>query len=525
MHRLILALFTSALIARSAEPVKPGGLFVNLPADGIVDFTPWPGEIDKLSKPQIEQALGELVKRYARGNVRALLFNVNYQRTCFETDAWDTYWKLPDPSKVGHWQRNFWKLHKAGVDPFSILIRDARKAGISPWISFRMNDHHYFDDPARVNTYLLDDASARPGKFFNYGDPRIRKHVQALIAAALERYDMDGIELDLLRTPGNYHSIEAMNSFVAGLAKIIDAQEKKRGHAIQLAVRVPSLPEDGRKLHIDATAWARAGHIDVIIPSNFDSLDNAIPVARWREEIGGAKCKIIPGTSYFEYETRWGDVGHRLMATPEGLRALTVNTFHEGGDAVYLYNFFNPGSFYQKVMQPDGSFKTIDQFGTMLDEGGVVEDCIDKPRRHILSPHQPSIQDVKTHMPARLKPGQSLSYDIPTGPADPARPYIVRIMIDDFEGFESAAFTVSVNQTEATAIEDMPRDPAYTFKSQPAKNAKHPSELGARVMQFAAKPNSVRDGANKITITNPASKEQRMRWVEVYVGAKNAAND
>ncbi|NJK94411.1 MAG: hypothetical protein HC905_05275 [Bacteroidales bacterium] len=65
-----------------------------MPPDGIINCAPWPGNIADLSKDQIEQTIEAYINSYANTNVKAILFNVNYQRVCYDSKVWDTYWDV-----------------------------------------------------------------------------------------------------------------------------------------------------------------------------------------------------------------------------------------------------------------------------------------------------------------------------------------------------------------------------------------------------------------------------------------------
>ncbi|NJK94410.1 MAG: hypothetical protein HC905_05270 [Bacteroidales bacterium] len=142
-----------------------------------------------------------------------------------------------------------------------------------------------------------------------------------------------------------------MNIFMNDLRILVDQKETEKKHDIKIAVRVPSLPEDAIKWKLNPVYWAQKGYVDAIMPTNFDSYDNDIPVEVWKDKIGkGHEIMFLPGTSYFEYETSWG-TGNRLSQTAEGLRAITVNACFRGGDGIYLYNFFNASDFNQKKLR------------------------------------------------------------------------------------------------------------------------------------------------------------------------------
>ena len=101
-------------------------------------------------------------------------------------------------------------LFEGGTDVYAVWIAQCREAGISPWMSVRMNDVHDGrdeDGPMHsdlwktrhdfwLNTYSGGTLFARQ---LDYARPEVRQLYMAVVAELLERYDCDGIELDFMR--------------------------------------------------------------------------------------------------------------------------------------------------------------------------------------------------------------------------------------------------------------------------------------------------------------------------------------
>ena len=173
------------------------------------------------------KALDAWVDQYAHTQVRELMLCPNAMRTSYGSKVWTPIWKgldpqagpdqplfasLPPEQRPAAWQfaHNAWKLDHDGIDVYKRWINRARKWGISPWISMRMNDvhcvydeHHYFHSDfwrqnpqfRRVN-YRFSPWTDRA---FDYGHPEVRKYHMALVRELAERYDFDGLELDWMR--------------------------------------------------------------------------------------------------------------------------------------------------------------------------------------------------------------------------------------------------------------------------------------------------------------------------------------
>ena len=175
--RYTLTLFAVLLLARpgSAQGAPPEGrstdrapVIVNQAADAIICYlyqklNPQPGK--GATRDMVLAALDRIVDQYQDTGVSHVFWNVNYQRVAYRSNAWPSYWDVPDPEQsTTEWPRGYYELHKLGIDDvFARLIPRSRERGLSPWISLRMNDHPYGNDLAETNR----KTAASPGR--NWG--------------------------------------------------------------------------------------------------------------------------------------------------------------------------------------------------------------------------------------------------------------------------------------------------------------------------------------------------------------------
>jgi len=176
----VLVLAGCRLISPTTQADR-NGIYLNMSADAIPIEAKFCKEergvskeeaINRCTKEEVVDALNKFVDYYAGTQVKGMFLNVNYQRACYDSKVMESYWNLDDPEKeISGWPRMFWALKKKGVDAFDVCIRRCRTDKISPWISVRMNDHHYFDTPSRINRLWLDHPEFRtrpPNGLFNY---------------------------------------------------------------------------------------------------------------------------------------------------------------------------------------------------------------------------------------------------------------------------------------------------------------------------------------------------------------------
>lgn len=271
---LCAALASLAAEAQPAQPTEATAgqkpVIVNMAADGVVNFVLHTIEQPFGKGATREMALAALdkeVDQYQGLGVSHLFWNVNYQRVGYNSAAWPSYWDMPDPEKqVTEWPRTYYELHKLGIDDvFARLIPRCRERGISPWISLRMNDHHYTGDPSRVSPLLFDHPELRHhrGKgLFNYARPEVREHYLKLVSEVLQRYDVDGLYLFnhfeavggniRLRTPAGKNTNECtVAQFLHAAGDWASATRLPRVHALAYTGR-----------HSASSAWVKRNAAD-----------------------------------------------------------------------------------------------------------------------------------------------------------------------------------------------------------------------------------------------------------------------
>ncbi len=321
-----------------------GGIILNFSADAILIDADMGDDIDSISKEHALNALNNFVDKYANTQVTSMFFNVNYQRACYDSEVMEAYWDVENPEKqVIDWPRMFWKIHKKGIDPFEVCIKRSRQKNISPWISIRMNDHHYFDDSTRINKLWQNHPEYRLSQnaMFNYAKKEVRDYYFSFVKEALEKYDVDGVELDWMRTNTLFvkgeekQGILLINQFTRDIRELTQQLSIEKGHPVQIAVRVPSSPEIGKSFGLDCVNWANEGLTDILIPSNwFVPTNFDIPVELWKDEIGDeADCIIAPGADFAHCFAKNKYV-KQVSSNIETMRGFSASAFSCGADAI-----------------------------------------------------------------------------------------------------------------------------------------------------------------------------------------------
>jgi hypothetical protein len=338
---------------------------------------------------------GETVDRYVDGMAAAgagvLLCCTNARRTNYRTRVWDAYWDGYDPTgpdsqsffaavpkqEVRDYRRlvdNMWLVDHEGIDYPARMIERCRHDGISPWITLRMNDCHFnniSDHPFHGSFWKNNPQYARkncPGYFatcLDYAHPAVRDFYKALVAEVLDRYDMDGLELDFMRecylfsAGKEAEGMPVLTAWLGDVRKLVDAAAAKRGHSVRLGVRVPSRPEVASGWGLDVATWVKKGLIDVLVATpRWATLELDMPLEQWRKLLDAegdspmiaASCRnnrdSPRGTSKvtlaggLEILYRPFPGGPATTVSPALARGAAVNVLAGGADAVYLFNYF-----------------------------------------------------------------------------------------------------------------------------------------------------------------------------------------
>jgi len=250
-------------------------------------------------------------------------------------------------------------MSEAGDDVYRIWTDQIREAGVSPWMSVRMNDVHGAHDDQNPTccelwkqhhefwraTYRGGNWNARE---LDYAHPEVRKLYMDVIAELLERYDCDGIELDFSRfghvfRPGHEtENAHLLTDFVREVRRRCNAKALVVGHKVGVCVRVPADPADAFGSGYDVQSWIDEGLIDILAPAPFFSSSwSDLPVREWKRMVRGTTIILAPGLEAgyrpypnfpdFTYDARQDYAAADLF-------------YSRGADAIYCFNHFGPNA-------------------------------------------------------------------------------------------------------------------------------------------------------------------------------------
>ena len=506
---------------------KPGDLVVNQAADAIVGYLDLPKPLGQgATREMAEQALRDVVDQYDGTNVSHIFWNVCYQRAAYRSEAWASYWDLDDPqTQTVSWPRLYYLLHDLRIDDgFEILIRESRERGISPWVSLRMNDMHYHDDPHRMNPFWNQHPEywilPQPGfnNGFDFVQPAVRAHYLKLVREVMTRWDVDGVELDWLRFPHLFKPGDeaagraALTSFMREVRQAAAAAAARLGHRVGIAARVPCTPEFSYGMGLDAVAWANEELVDVLIPGSFwrPSFPD-VPVEAWRAAVG-PRCQLVPSTDLWLGGYRGGPVG----ATSFGvMRGFTAQVLDRGADAVYLFNHFEPCRSKLNRFTVEAGADPEATFGDLLAVAGDPAQVTAGLRRVAVTYHDPvpPESDYRPPLPAKLLSGQASRLSLSLGPAPTTGHVEIWVGLAKADGLAEAELTVRLNGAACVPDGDVPRPPEADAK--PRDFMRLPVGMAPRMLRYRAPLTAVRRGGNEVEVTLAGGPQQSVVWLEV----------
>ncbi|MBH07094.1 MAG: hypothetical protein CMJ20_12315 [Phycisphaeraceae bacterium] len=286
------------------------------------------------------QDLQGFVDHLAAGGVDA------YAKDVFSTGV-SVYWNssLTDYDPRPH-HKKFLQLINSGIEPLNVYIDRCHQHGMAFLASFRMNDQHWIS-PAWKNHpewQLPRGGMSREG-MFDYQQIGVQEWMLSLMTEMVERFDIDGLELDWLRAlpvfeqfPATPASVDKMTDFIRQIKELLVQRGTARDHSLPLGVRVPTKFKECLAFGLDVKTWIEEGLIDRVTPTdavycNFQ--------ARYMEDFGsvtsGRDCMLCP--SIMPVFDRGVQYYSRGLMSLDNYRALAHSFYQQGANGLNIFNF------------------------------------------------------------------------------------------------------------------------------------------------------------------------------------------
>ncbi len=442
--------------------------------------------------------------------------------------AWikQRYGQRPDP---------FGQFVLDGGDVVQVFVDRCRERGQAAFISFRMNDAHHkeFSEPKpgdkpggsigmSVTKHYVEHPEWRlkPGSLRgadlvqNWAVPEVRAQKIALIRELCENYDLDGLELDFLRTYSYFRLDETpleqrraiMTGFVREVRALLD-RTARNGKRRWLCARVPCHLPALEVLGLDLKALVAAG-LDMVNASEHYFTTQQHDLAAIRAQTQGAAL-------YFELcHTIWkGDkvmTGYDVFpfrrATREHLHTAAHLAYARGADGMSLFNF----AYYRQHGMGEGrgvfGEPPFEALKALSDPQALAKE----PQHWFIAQgwRAPGMKPLP--VPRKIEAGkvQKFNFDLAAPAGGWKQDARVRIQADKSLG--DGEWTATFNGELIEATKDVSEPFAVPYPSMVAK----PEELRAWIIPGKL----LREGKNSLEVTLRAGEPVAVIFVDLAVG-------
>ena len=281
----------------------------------------------------------------------------------------------PDHAGWNAQEATYYRMRKyilGGGDPVRETYEAVRKTSMAFFFSYRMNDWHYLEMPfperyPSLDTFYLKHPEYRIGDFSvenpvawpektrkmqNYLIPEVRKHYYDLLEELVKEFDIDGLELDFMRSPCYfpldqlYKGTYVMSEFVRSIRRMLDQFGLKRGKYLALSVRVPHTLPICRQIGLDVETWDKEKLIDMINVSSSYFHTMELDLGSFREKIQSARLygEMQAIMHNFINELGWPS---ELRTSSTIYETTAYHFLHDGADGISFYNF----AFTREILQ------------------------------------------------------------------------------------------------------------------------------------------------------------------------------
>ena len=247
-----------------------------------------------------------------------------------------------------------------GGDMILDSLNYAKENGKDFMLSFRLNDVHQksdaFDDSkARIESvprfyrehpeYLVGDDpnQASYGRYVqDWQHEEVREYKLSLIEEIIENYDIDGIELDFLRSTVLFNTTTTTESqrdeiMLNVIKRVRAALDKKPGRYRYLCVRIPAHIYCHNAIGVDVRAFADAG-VDIFNISTYYCTEQVTSLKEIKELAGDSLVIFEMSYATGLGKTESGASSLR-RATKEQLNTTAYLAYKDGADGISLFNF------------------------------------------------------------------------------------------------------------------------------------------------------------------------------------------
>ena len=157
----------------------------------------------------------------------------------------------------------------------------------------------------------------------------------SIIFELIERFDIDGIELDFMRHPAFFRVEEAFaqrylaTDLVRQVRSKLDDEGRKKDRELSLAIRVPPTLRDCVRIGLDVEEWLRQDLVHLLIAGG-GFIPFHMPIREFVEAASNSSCKV-----YGCFEAL------RPMLDEDAMCAIAARYWAAGVDGLYFFNYYS----------------------------------------------------------------------------------------------------------------------------------------------------------------------------------------
>ena len=260
-------------------------------------------------------------------------------------------------------------LRREGTDILRLVIDELKPRGIEVLAEIRMNDTHHKaldpDDPSCPKfaldnpQFVIKQPDGRTNETaLDYSYEEVRTHRLAIMREIVERYDVDGLELDFNRWAKHFprhqgrEKAHIMTDMVRRIREMLDeVSEKRGGERLTLGVHAPETLWACWMAGLDPRTWVNEGWIDYLTVAPFNETDPQLHVEEFAEFTRSTQCDLLVSMGDMMGGTWSGPprIGGRgaakfrdcysgMLLTAEEARAAALNYYAWGAGGISFWN-------------------------------------------------------------------------------------------------------------------------------------------------------------------------------------------
>jgi len=312
-----------------------------------------------------KEALREYIYSLKGTQITDFVMNVNGTVSTAPSDIFETFadrylLKVENGDQVDYsesFAKYAYDLQENGIDMYQEWISALNEIGINSWISIRMNDCHgsqflhdirkskAVEEMSDMHLAHYRERELYFDKCLDYSRTEVRQRMLGYIEEMLSRYDVYGLELDMMRNM-HYFSCgfekqgeQIMHQFINSIYDLLCKYGEKYGHKIRLSLLMPPPPETAMEMGVNV--FDLTDKIDcIVLIGRWQTTNTNMPIELWKQLLKGTDIKLGGGQQLF---CRPSMKYKNVITSVKAAFGQAMANLSRGCDFVYLYNYMDEG--------------------------------------------------------------------------------------------------------------------------------------------------------------------------------------